>query len=244
MTRRCDRSSSRPGTVLRMRASIASRSAFLAGSASKYSSSELACALNMRPTLTAGSAVIPGRAVRSGNARFGHGSHGGPADRVWDLVSDVTRIGEFSPETFEAEWLGGATGPAVGARFRGHVRRNGRGPVYWTVCTVTACDPGRQFGFDGRRSGRSDSEHVALPARPRARTAGPTSPSRSSCRPRSPIAPVLADRRVRARPRATPRACGSPWRRSRRSSSPADSSLAARARRSSRGRAAPATPAR
>jgi Polyketide cyclase / dehydrase and lipid transport len=69
------------------------------------------------------------------------------ADRVWDLVSDVTRVGEFSPETFEAEWLGGASGPAVGARFRGHVRRNGRGPVYWTVCTVTACDPGREFGF-------------------------------------------------------------------------------------------------
>jgi len=41
------------------------------------------------------------------------------ADRVWDLVSDITRIGEFSPETFEAEWLGDATGPAVGARFRG-----------------------------------------------------------------------------------------------------------------------------
>lgn len=70
-----------------------------------------------------------------------------PADRVWDLVSDVTRVGEFSPETFEAEWLDGAGGPAVGARFRGHVRRNGRGPVYWTVCTVTACDPGREFAF-------------------------------------------------------------------------------------------------
>jgi hypothetical protein len=67
-----------------------------------------------------------------------------PADRVWNLVSDVTRIGEFSPETFEAEWLDAAAGPAVGARFRGHVRRNARGPVYWTVCTVTACDPGRQ----------------------------------------------------------------------------------------------------
>jgi hypothetical protein len=51
-------------------------------------------------------------------------------ERVWDLVSDVTRVGEFSPETFEAEWLGGASGPEVGARFRGHVRRNGRGPVY------------------------------------------------------------------------------------------------------------------
>ena len=28
-----------------------------------------------------------------------------PTGRVWELVSDVTRIGEFSPETFEAEWL-------------------------------------------------------------------------------------------------------------------------------------------
>jgi hypothetical protein len=46
-------------------------------------------------------------------------------DRVWELVSDVTRVGEFSPETFEAEWLGGASGPEVGARFRGHVKRNG-----------------------------------------------------------------------------------------------------------------------
>jgi hypothetical protein len=69
------------------------------------------------------------------------------ADRVWDLVSDVTRIGEFSPETFEAQWLDGATGPRAGARFRGHVRRNGRGPVYWTTCTVTAAEPGREFAF-------------------------------------------------------------------------------------------------
>jgi uncharacterized protein YndB with AHSA1/START domain len=70
-----------------------------------------------------------------------------PAERVWELVSDVTRVGEFSPETFEAQWLGGAAGPAPGARFRGHVRRNGRGPVYWTVCTVVACEPGREFAF-------------------------------------------------------------------------------------------------
>ncbi len=59
----------------------------------------------------------------------------------------MTRIGEFSPETFEAEWLGGATGPQVGARFRGHVRRNGRGPVYWTTCTVVVSEPGREFAF-------------------------------------------------------------------------------------------------
>jgi uncharacterized protein YndB with AHSA1/START domain len=71
-----------------------------------------------------------------------------PADRVWDLVSDITRVGEFSPETFEAQWLGGASGPQAGARFRGHVRRNGRGPVYWTLCTVVACEPGREFAFE------------------------------------------------------------------------------------------------
>ena len=70
-----------------------------------------------------------------------------PPEEVWDLVSDVTRIGEFSPETFEAEWLGDATGPAVGARFRGHVKRNGRGPTYWAECTVTAVEPNEHFEF-------------------------------------------------------------------------------------------------
>lgn len=68
-------------------------------------------------------------------------------EKVWALVSDVTRIGEFSPETFEAEWLDGASGPAVGAKFRGHVKRNGRGPVYWTTCKVLACDVNRVFSF-------------------------------------------------------------------------------------------------
>ncbi len=68
-------------------------------------------------------------------------------DRVWDLVSDVTRIGSYSPETFEAEWLDGATGPAVGARFRGHVKRNGKGPTYWSPCEVVASEPGKEFAF-------------------------------------------------------------------------------------------------
>ena len=71
-----------------------------------------------------------------------------PADQVWDLVSDVTRIGSYSPETYEAEWIDGATGPAEGARFRGHVKRNGWWPVhYWTTCTVTACEPDKTFAF-------------------------------------------------------------------------------------------------
>lgn len=71
-----------------------------------------------------------------------------PPDKVWALVSDVTQIGRFSPETFEAEWRGGATGPEMGARFRGHVRRNEIGPVYWSNCRVSAFEEGRVFGFD------------------------------------------------------------------------------------------------
>ncbi len=48
----------------------------------------------------------------------------------------------------EAEWLDGATGPELGAKFRGHVKRNEIGPVYWTTCRITACEPGREFGFE------------------------------------------------------------------------------------------------
>lgn len=70
-----------------------------------------------------------------------------PVERVWDLVTDVTRIGEFSPETFEARWTRGSTGPAVGAHFKGHVKRNGVGPTYWSLCTVTQLEPMRVFEF-------------------------------------------------------------------------------------------------
>jgi uncharacterized protein YndB with AHSA1/START domain len=70
-----------------------------------------------------------------------------PPQKVWALVSDVTRIGEFSPETFEAEWTRGSTGPEVGASFKGHVKRNGVGPIYWSPCQVTRCVPNRVFEF-------------------------------------------------------------------------------------------------
>jgi hypothetical protein len=71
-----------------------------------------------------------------------------PPAAVWGLVADVTQTHRYSEETFEAEWLDGATQPAVGVRFRGHVKRNGRGPTYWTVCGITACEPGEEFGFE------------------------------------------------------------------------------------------------
>lgn len=84
-----------------------------------------------------------------------------PADRIWRLISDVTQIGRYSPETFEAEWLDGATCAAEGVRFRGHVRRNEKGPVYWTECTVVTAEPGRKFAFAVR------SRPFGLPIAPR-----------------------------------------------------------------------------
>lgn len=78
-----------------------------------------------------------------------------PPAAVWGLVSDVTQTHRYSEETFEAEWLDGATEPALGVRFRGHVKRNGRGPTYWTVCRITACEKDREFGFEVLAGGRS-----------------------------------------------------------------------------------------
>ncbi|WP_084535812.1 SRPBCC family protein [Nocardia yamanashiensis] len=70
-----------------------------------------------------------------------------PAEQIWQLVSDVTNVGRFSPETYGARWVGGATGPVVGAKFRGQVDRNGWGLKYSTVCRVIAAEPGREFAF-------------------------------------------------------------------------------------------------
>jgi len=68
------------------------------------------------------------------------------ADVLYDLVSDVTRMGDWSPENVGGRWLAAATGPAVGARFRGS---NRRGVRRWsTTCMVVAADPGRRFAFE------------------------------------------------------------------------------------------------
>jgi hypothetical protein len=61
------------------------------------------------------------------------------------MVSDLPRMGEWSPENTGGKWARGA-GPMVGATFRGTNRAGWR---WWrTVVTVTAADPGRRFAFD------------------------------------------------------------------------------------------------
>jgi uncharacterized protein YndB with AHSA1/START domain len=68
-----------------------------------------------------------------------------PAQTLWEMVSDVTRMGEWSPENEGCTWLGGATGPQAGAKFRG---TNRIGKKSWkSVGTVVDVDPGRRFSF-------------------------------------------------------------------------------------------------
>ena len=45
-----------------------------------------------------------------------------PRERMWDLVTAVGRIGEWSPEATGGSWCDGARGPAPGDRFIGHNR--------------------------------------------------------------------------------------------------------------------------
>jgi uncharacterized protein YndB with AHSA1/START domain len=64
-----------------------------------------------------------------------------PRDKVWDLIADFDNMRRWSPELKRIIWLGGAKGPAVGARFVG-VNRHGLVP-WATFSKVTQCDAGR-----------------------------------------------------------------------------------------------------
>jgi Polyketide cyclase / dehydrase and lipid transport len=71
---------------------------------------------------------------------------------LYDFVSDVRRMGEWSPECRRCEWIGGATGPEVGARFKG---TNQHGLARWsTKPRVVVADPGHEFAFVTGHLGR------------------------------------------------------------------------------------------
>jgi hypothetical protein len=66
-------------------------------------------------------------------------------DQAWGLLADITRMGEWSPETTSAVWRKEGEGPTVGARFKG---TNRMGAKKWSSnATVTVCEPGRRFAF-------------------------------------------------------------------------------------------------
>jgi len=65
---------------------------------------------------------------------------------LYDIVSDVTRTPELSPEVVKCTWIKGATGPAVGARFKA-INHAGRGPNWPNKPVVVTVEPGREFAF-------------------------------------------------------------------------------------------------
>lgn len=72
-------------------------------------------------------------------------------EALYDIVSDPSNMGRLSPECTGGHWLDDATGPAVGARFKG---TNKRGFVRWsTKSTVVAAERGKEFAFEVGDSG-------------------------------------------------------------------------------------------
>ncbi len=66
------------------------------------------------------------------------------AEEIYDAISDLTRMGEWSPENRGGTWLDGGSG-AVGDRFEG---QNQIGDRRWSVVAqVTRADRGSEFQF-------------------------------------------------------------------------------------------------
>lgn len=67
-------------------------------------------------------------------------------EAVWALVSDIQLPARFSDEFDGADFLDGATSPAVGARFVGRNHHPAAGE-WETVCEIVECEPGATFGY-------------------------------------------------------------------------------------------------
>jgi hypothetical protein len=81
----------------------------------------------------------------SGEAR--HHSIAAP-EALWDLLTDVTRMGQWSPECLGGQWLDDAGQAVQGARFRG---TNRWGLLRWsTKCHVDVADRPRRFVYSAR----------------------------------------------------------------------------------------------
>jgi Polyketide cyclase / dehydrase and lipid transport len=70
---------------------------------------------------------------------------------VYDLVSDVTRTPQWSPEVIECRWLDGADRAVVGARFRARNRR--RWLVWANEPVVEVAEPPTEFAVSRTERG-------------------------------------------------------------------------------------------
>lgn len=76
-------------------------------------------------------------------------------ERLYDLIADLPRMGEWSPECSSVEWTNGATGPVAGATFLGRNKTGPRGLVKWSrKGRVVAAERGREFAFATEEGGK------------------------------------------------------------------------------------------
>lgn len=69
-----------------------------------------------------------------------------PPDRVWELVSDITLLPEFSTELLGVAWADGFDGPGLGAEFLGRNQNPAIGE--WTTRSrIVEFDPPRTFAW-------------------------------------------------------------------------------------------------
>jgi uncharacterized protein YndB with AHSA1/START domain len=91
---------------------------------------------------------------------------------VWGLLSDLARMGEWSPECTGVRWAGaapGPSGPSVGAVFKG---KNKIGIRRWsTKGTIVAAEPNQRIAWD-----------IAALGLPVARWSYTIEPSEDGCR--------------------------------------------------------------
>ncbi len=80
-------------------------------------------------------------------------------ERLYGLVADLPRMGEWSPECQQVEWLEGSTGPAEGATFIGHNKGGPGGLMKWSrQGRVLSAESARQFSFVTEEGGRESTE--------------------------------------------------------------------------------------
>jgi uncharacterized protein YndB with AHSA1/START domain len=82
-----------------------------------------------------------------------------PPERIYALVADLPRMGDWSPECRRVEWLDGSSGPVEGATFIGHNQGGPGGLMKWSRRgRVLTADPGREFTFVTEEGGKPSTE--------------------------------------------------------------------------------------
>ena len=73
-----------------------------------------------------------------------HAAVGAPVARVWDIISDITLMPEFSNELQSVAWAEGFDGPSLGAQFLGTNEHPAIG-VWTTRCHIVEFEPPHVF---------------------------------------------------------------------------------------------------